>query len=201
MARVAEQISPLPDLPSPLPTVGTRRQTGENPATAGDRVTSPRAVAAGGGVHRCLLHGSKKGGLAVGPTKREDRSRVTIRVDCTQTSIDQVIKQLYKLINVLKVNELDSEDAIERELLLVKVTAAPDRRAELVSLAGVFGARVVDVGSAAMTFEIVEHPSKLVAFEELLRPYGIKETVRTGRVAIRRSSTDSHRRARMRVIA
>jgi acetolactate synthase-1/3 small subunit len=83
----------------------------------------------------------------------------------------------------------------------VKVTAAPDRRAELVSLADVFGARVVDVGSAAMTFEIVEHPTKLGAFEELLRPYGIKETVRTGRVAIRRSSTDSHRRSRMRVIA
>ena len=132
--------------------------------------------------------------LAVGPTEREDRSRITIRVDCSQTSIDQVI-------SVLKVNELGSDDAIERELLLVKVTAAPDRLAELVSLADVFGARVVDVGASAMTFEIVEHPTKLVAFEELLRPYGIKETVRTGRVAIRRSSTDSHRRARMRVIA
>ena len=85
--------------------------------------------------------------LAVGPTEREDRSRITIRVDCSQTSIDQVIKQLYKLINVLKVNELGSDDAIERELLLVKVTRSPDRRAELVSLADVFGARVVDVGA------------------------------------------------------
>ena len=102
---------------------------------------------------------------------------------------------------MLKVNELGSDDAIERELLLVKVTAAPDRRAELVSLADVFGARVVDVGAAAMTFEIVEHPNKLGAFEELLRPVrdqgdGAHRPRGHPPLLDRR-----HRRARMRVIA
>ena len=126
--------------------------------------------------------------LAVGPTEREDRSRITIRVDCSEVSIDQVIKQLYKLINVLKVNEMTAEDAIERELLLVKVTAdaGPARRAHP-PRRGVRRARRPTSAPHALMFEIVEHPDKLDAFEELLRPYGIKETVRTGRVAMRRA--------------
>ena len=125
--------------------------------------------------------------LAVGPTERDDRSRITIRVDCSELSIDQVVKQLYKLINVLKVNQMTTEDAIERELMLVKVTASPDKRGDLIHLAEVFGARVSDVGAQALMFEIVEHPDKLASFEELLRPYGIKETIRTGRIAMRRA--------------
>ena len=138
--------------------------------------------------------------LAVGPTEREDRSRITIRVDCSQHSIDQVIKQLYKLIDVLKVNEMAADDSIERELLIVRVTAAPEIRADLIKLAEVFAARVVDVGPTSLMFECVEHPDKLYAFEELLKPYGIKEAVRTGRVAMRRTATDPRRR-RMRVLA
>src|SRR5262249_35195076 len=139
--------------------------------------------------------------LAVGPTEREDRSRITIRVDCSQTSIEQVIKQLYKLVNVLKVSEMRQDSTIERELLLVKVAANPDRRAELISLAGVMDARVVDVGADALVLELVAHPDKLHAFEELVRPYGIKEAVRTGRVAVTRIAPTEGRRRRLRVLA
>jgi acetolactate synthase-1/3 small subunit len=138
--------------------------------------------------------------LAVGPTERSDRSCITIRVDCSEVSIEQVMKQLYKLINVLKVNQMTTADSIERELLLIKVTAHPDKRGELIHLAEVFGARVSDVGSQALVFEIVEHPE---SFEELLRPYGIKETVRTGRIAMRRAHGERQARdaGRMRVLA
>jgi acetolactate synthase-1/3 small subunit len=134
--------------------------------------------------------------LAVGPTEREDRSRITLRVDCSQTSIDQVVKQLYKLVNVLKVTELRS-DAIERELLLVRVAAPPERRPEIIDLAGVFGARVADVSPGAVVFELVEHPERLAAFEELLTPYGIQEAVRTGRIGLGRPSTRRTRRLRV----
>ena len=134
--------------------------------------------------------------LAVGPTEREDRSRITLRVDCSQTSIDQVVKQLYKLVNVLKVTELRT-DAIERELILVRVAAPPERRPEIIDLAAVFGARVVDVSPGAVVFELVEHPERLEAFEELLTPYGIQEAVRTGRIGLGRPSTRRTRRLRV----
>jgi acetolactate synthase-1/3 small subunit len=141
--------------------------------------------------------------LAVGPTERPDRSCITIRVDCSDVSIDQVVKQLYKLVNVLKVNQMTTADAIERELMLVKVTASPEKRGELIHLAEVYGARVSDVGAQALVFEIVEHPDKLASFEELLRPYGIKENIRTGRIAMRRALGERRDRdaGRMRVLA
>jgi acetolactate synthase-1/3 small subunit len=117
-------------------------------------------------------------------------------VDCSQTSIDQVVKQLYKLVNVLKVTELRT-DAIERELILVRVAAPPERRPEIIDLAAVFGARVVDVSPGAVVFELVEHPERLAAFEELLTPYGIQEAVRTGRIGLGRPSTRRTRRLRV----
>jgi acetolactate synthase-1/3 small subunit len=139
--------------------------------------------------------------LAVGPTEHEEQSRITIRVDCSQHSIDQVTKQLYKLINVLKVNELTAGEAIERELLIVRVSAQPTQRADLIRLAEVFNARVADVGPTSLMFECLEHPDKLHAFEEILRPYGIKELVRTGRVAMRKSTPERARQRRMKVLA
>jgi acetolactate synthase-1/3 small subunit len=139
--------------------------------------------------------------LAVGPTEREDWSRITLRVDASQHSIDQVTKQLYKLINVLKVNELTADDAIERELMIVRVTAQPKDRADLIKLAEVFGARVVDVGPTSLMFECIEHPDKLHAFEEILKPYGVKELVRTGRIAMRKSASERARSGRMKVLA
>jgi acetolactate synthase-1/3 small subunit len=126
--------------------------------------------------------------LAVGPTERPDVSRVTMRVDCSQHSLEQIEKQMHKLVNVLRVSELGPGEAIERELLLVKVTAPPDRRAELMSLGDVFQARVIDLGPDALIFEVVGTPEELESFEELVRPHGIKELVRTGRIGLGRAS-------------
>jgi acetolactate synthase-1/3 small subunit len=127
--------------------------------------------------------------LAVGPTERAGVSRITLRVDCEQHSLEQVEKQMHKLVNVLRVTELAPGEALERELLLIKVAVPPDRRAELMSLAQVFRARAVDLGPDAVVFEVVGTPEELESFQELCRPHGIKELVRTGRVGIGRASS------------
>src|SRR3954452_10788625 len=137
--------------------------------------------------------------LAVGPTEEPTRSRITIRVDCAQHSIDQVTKQLYKLVDVLKVSELGAT-AVELELRMVKVSSTPERRPEIISLAEVFEARVVDVGPAAVTFACVGPPDRLEALEEPLSPYGIRELVRTGRIGLDRDGEINNRK-RMRVVA
>ena len=126
--------------------------------------------------------------LAVGPTERDDVSRITLRVDCAQHSLEQIEKQMHKLVNVLRVTELRPDEAVERELALITVSVAPDRRAELVALSQVAGAQVADIGRDAITFEFVGRPDQLEAFEELVRPYGVRELVRTGRVGLRRPS-------------
>jgi acetolactate synthase-1/3 small subunit len=126
--------------------------------------------------------------LAVGPTERRDVSRITLRVDCEQHPLEQIEKQMHKLVNVLRVSELEPEEAVERELALLKVGAAPDRRSELVALAQAFAARVADVGPDSIVFEIVGHPEEIDSFEELVRPHGLKELVRTGRIGLGRSS-------------
>jgi acetolactate synthase-1/3 small subunit len=135
--------------------------------------------------------------LAVGPTERQDVSRLTMRVNCEQHTIEQIEKQMHKLVNVLRVHELVPGEAIERELLLVKVTAPPDRRAELMSLGEVFHARVVDLGPDALIFEVVGTAEELESFEELVRPHGIKELVRTGRVGLSRASQPRAERRRL----
>ncbi len=126
--------------------------------------------------------------LAVGPTERPDVSRITLRVECDQHSLEQIEKQMHKLVNVLRITELRPEEAVERELALITVNVTPDRRAELVSLSQVAGAQVADIGRDAITFEFVGRPDQLEAFEELVRPYGVRELVRTGRVGLRRPS-------------
>jgi acetolactate synthase-1/3 small subunit len=129
--------------------------------------------------------------LAVGPTERPDISRLTLRVDCSEHSLEQIEKQMHKLVNVLRVTELRPDEALERELALITVKVAPDRRAELVSLSQVAGAVVADIGRDAITFEVVGRPEELEAFEELVRPYGVRELVRTGRIGLRRPSRSS----------
>ena len=126
--------------------------------------------------------------LAVGPTERPDVSRITLRVDCATNSLEQIVKQMHKLVNVLRVNELEPETSLERELALIKVAAPPDRRAELLALAEVFNARVADLGPDTLIFEVVGPPEELDAFEELVRPHGVKELVRTGRIGLGRAS-------------
>jgi acetolactate synthase-1/3 small subunit len=95
---------------------------------------------------------------------------------------------MHKLVNVLRVTELWPDESLERELALITVSVSPERRTDLVALSQVAGARVADVGRDAMTFELVGRPDQLDAFEELVRPYGVRELVRTGRIGLRRPS-------------
>ena len=131
--------------------------------------------------------------LAVGPTEREDISRLTLRVDCSENSLEQIEKQMHKLVNVLRVTELRPDESVERELALITVAAPPDRRAELIALSQVGNAQVADVGRDAVTFEIVGRPDEIDAFEELVRPYGVRELARTGRIGLRRTSASTRR--------
>ncbi len=138
--------------------------------------------------------------LAVGPTERPDISRITLRADCDQTSLAQIEKQMHKLVNVLRITELTAGDSIERELALIKVTAPPARRTELMSLGEVFRARVADLGPDSIVFELAGTPEEIDSFEELLRPHGVKELVRTGRVGLSRASSNSTIRRRQLVL-
>jgi acetolactate synthase-1/3 small subunit len=122
--------------------------------------------------------------LAVAPTDDERFSRITIVVDVSDQSIEQITKQLFKLIPVVKINELHPADSVERELLLATVKAAPDVRSQVIELVNVFEGRILGVGGDQLTVSLDGHPTKLDDFEELLRGYGIVELQRTGRVAL-----------------
>lgn len=129
--------------------------------------------------------------LAVGTTEDPTISRMTIVVNAEETALEQITKQLYKLINVLKVQDLDPRDMIDRELVLYKVSAAPDKRHEVIEIANVFRAKIVDVGRASLTIEATGTGDKLAAMEDLLKAYGIKELARTGKIALARGSRDA----------
>ena len=129
--------------------------------------------------------------LAVGPTERHDVSRITLRVDCETHDLDQIEKQMHKLVNVLRITELRPDESLERELALIKVAAPPARRAELMALGDVFDARVADLGSDALVFELSGTPEDIDSFEELVRPHGVKELVRTGRIGLSRAAPRS----------
>ena len=131
--------------------------------------------------------------LAVAPTEDERFSRITIVVDVESSPLEQITKQLFKLINVVKISELDPREAVERELLLVTVEAACRHRSQVIELVGVFEGRILDVGHEQLTLSLDGHPDKLDDFEELLRPYGIVELQRTGRVALPRIDNSAAR--------
>jgi acetolactate synthase-1/3 small subunit len=122
--------------------------------------------------------------LAVAPTDDERFSRITIVVDAESAPLEQITKQLFKLIDVVKISELHPDDSIERELLLATVKAAPDHRGQVLELVQVFEGRILGVGHDEITISLDGHPTKIDDFEELLRPYGIVELQRTGRVAL-----------------
>ncbi len=126
--------------------------------------------------------------LAVGPTERGDVSCITLRINCEQQPLEQIEKQMHKLVNVLRVRELVPGESVERELALITITAPPERRAELMALTDVFNARVADVGPDTLVVEVVGEPEELDSFEELVRPHGIRELARTGRIGLRRAS-------------
>jgi acetolactate synthase-1/3 small subunit len=124
--------------------------------------------------------------LAVAPTDDERFSRLTIVVDVEATPIEQITKQLDKLINVLQIDELDPADSVERELLLATVQAAPTERSQIIEVVQIFEGRILAVGHDVLTVSLEGAPAKVDDFEELLRPYGIVELQRTGRVALPR---------------
>lgn len=122
--------------------------------------------------------------LAVAPTDDERFSRITIVVDVRASDPEQITKQLFKLVHVVKITELAPADAVERELLLCTVEADAERRSQVIELVDVFAGSIVDVGWAHLSVMLAGEPSRLDDFEELVRPYGIKELQRTGRVAL-----------------
>ncbi len=125
--------------------------------------------------------------LSVGPTENSNYSRITITVKGDETILEQVVKQLNKLITVVKVRELTEGEAVRRELGLLKVnTGKADSRAEIAQYVDVFRGSIVDVSSDAMIIEITGDPEKIDAFVKLMQPYGIKELSRTGVTAMHR---------------
>lgn len=122
--------------------------------------------------------------LAVAPTDDPALSRITVVVDVAPHLLEQVVKQLHKLINVIKISELDPADSVERELALLTVKAAPAVRHQIIELADVFGGRIEDVGHDELTISVSDSPERLDDVALLLEPYGIVSMQRTGRVAL-----------------
>ena len=138
--------------------------------------------------------------LAVGPTEHPEISRITVVVDVDELPLEQVTKQLNKLINVLKIVELEQESSVQRELLLVKVRADAAARTGVLEVVQLFRAHVVDVVPEAVTIEAVGSPSKLSALLVALEPFGVREIVQSGTVAISRGARSITDRALERVI-
>ncbi len=124
--------------------------------------------------------------LTVGPTEEEDVSRMTIVTRGDDQVIEQIIKQLNKLIDTIKVVDLTFESFVERELVLVKVQSTPETRSEIMQIAEIFRAKVVDISPKTLTLEATGSQQKVDAIIKMLKPFVIKEMARTGRVAIRR---------------
>ena len=127
--------------------------------------------------------------LAVGVTEDENVSRITIVADGDEYTLEQILKQLNKLIDVIKVRAVSESELLTRELVLVKVSCTPAQRSELISIAKITEAKISDISVSTITLELSDYSNKIKNFEELLRPYGIKEIVRTGTIAIQRGST------------
>jgi acetolactate synthase I/III small subunit len=141
--------------------------------------------------------------LAVGPTDDERVSRLTIVVGTEAVQLEQITKQLNKLVHVLKIVELDPDSSVEREMQLVKVSADPTVRSQIIEIAEVFRAKIVDVDHDSLTIEAAGNPGKLEALVELLEPYGIREMVRSGTIALSRgtrSITDGSKLRMRRVV-
>ena len=131
--------------------------------------------------------------LAVAPTEDERFSRITIVADVESATLEQIVKQLFKLIDVVKISELDPRTSVERELLLATVKAEPETRGQVVELVQIFEGKILAVGNNQLTVSLDGTPDKLDDFEELLRSYGIVELQRTGRVALPKLERESGR--------
>lgn len=126
--------------------------------------------------------------LAVGPTEDERVSRLTVVVGAEAVQLEQIIKQLNKLVHVLKIIELDTEAAVQREMQLVKVTTTPQTRSQVIDVVEVFRANVIDVDHDSLIVEAAGSPEKLAALLNMLLPYGVREIVRSGTIALSRGN-------------
>ena len=133
--------------------------------------------------------------LAVAPAEDDGMSRITIVVDVESSPLEQITKQLFKLVEVVKISELDPRRSVERELLLATVRATPEHRSQVVELVTIFEAKILAVGAEALTVSLEGEPEKLDDFEELLGSYGIVELQRTGRVALPKLDRQARLRA------
>jgi acetolactate synthase I/III small subunit len=124
--------------------------------------------------------------LAVGPTDDPSLSRMTLTLDGALHPIDQVTKQLHKLVNVIKIRDLEPEETVARELALFKIAADGETRAQIMQVADIFRGRVIDVSKRSLTVEVTGTDDKIEAFERMIRPFGLIEMVRTGEIAISR---------------
>jgi acetolactate synthase-1/3 small subunit len=129
--------------------------------------------------------------LAVGPTEDPDVSRMTMTVDGALHPIDQVTKQLHKLVNVIKIRDMEPEQTIAREMAVFKVQATVESRGEIMQFAEIFRADVIDVSRRTLTIEVTGDTGKIDAFERMVRPHGLVEMARTGEVAITRSRPEA----------
>lgn len=126
--------------------------------------------------------------LSVAPTEDPTLSRITLVTLVDEQELEQLTKQLHKLVDVVKISDITEDDHIERELALIKVAAQPSNRQEILQVVDIFRARVVDVSERSVVVEVTGDQAKVDAMEQLLRPYGIREMVRTGKVAMVRGA-------------
>ena len=133
--------------------------------------------------------------LAVAPTEDPNQSRITIVVDVESAPLEQIVKQLFKLVDVVKISELDPRRSVERELLMATVRVPAEERGQVVELVNIFEGKILAVGVEAITVSLEGSPDKLDDFEELLRGYGIVELQRTGRVALPKLDKEARLRA------
>jgi acetolactate synthase-1/3 small subunit len=133
--------------------------------------------------------------LAVAPTEDDRFSRITIVVDVESAPLEQIVKQLFKLIEVIKISELDPRRSVERELLIATVRTPAETRGQVYELVQIFEGKILAVGADVLTVSLEGHPAKLDDFEDLLRGYGIVELQRTGRVALPKLERDARVRA------
>ena len=129
--------------------------------------------------------------LAVGPTEDPDISRITLTVDGAVHPIDQVTKQLHKLVNVIKIRDMEPETTVAREMALFRVSAPVESRAEIMQFAEIFRGKIIDVTRRSLIVEVTGTWEKIEAFERMVRPFGLVEMARTGEIAISRGRSET----------
>lgn len=126
--------------------------------------------------------------LAVGVTDDPTVSRMTIQVIADEATLEQITKQLHKLIDVIKISDITGDERVDRELALIRIGADSSNRSDILQVVGIFRAKIVDVAEKSIIVEVTGDESKIDAFVQLVRPYGLMEIVRTGKISVVRGS-------------